>query len=60
VREINRYSPRKIVLAGGVGDARLSAVLKAGDVDTLVSAVEDLGIARASARDAEAITLSPR
>ena len=60
VRETNRYSPRKIVLGDGVGGERLSAVLKAGDVDTLVSAVEDLGIARVSARDSGAITLSRR
>jgi transmembrane sensor len=60
VRETNRYSPRKIVLGDGVGRTRLSAVLKAGDVDTLVSAVEDLGIARVVGRDAGAITLSRR
>jgi len=60
VRETNRYSPRKIILGEGLGREPLSAVLKAGDVDTLVSAVEDLGIARVSSRDAGAITLSRR
>jgi transmembrane sensor len=58
VRETNRYSPRKIVLSDpGVGRERLSAVLKAGDVDTLAAAVQDLGIAHASSRDAGSITL---
>jgi transmembrane sensor len=61
VRETNRYSPRKIVLRDpDVGRERLSAVLKAGDIDTLVSAVQDLGIAHASSRDAGSITLSRR
>jgi transmembrane sensor len=61
VRETNRYSPRKIVLSDpSVGRERLSAVLKAGDVDTLVAAVQDLGIARAVARDAGSITISRR
>jgi transmembrane sensor len=61
VRETNRYSPRKISLGDTqVGQQRLSAILKAGDVDTLTSAVRDLGIARVSSRDADTIVLSRR
>lgn len=59
VRETNRYSQRKILLGDSmVARARLSAVLKAGDIDTLVAAVQDLGIARISSRDVNGITLS--
>lgn len=61
VRETNRYSQRKIVLGDSVvARARLSAVLKAGDIDTLVAAVQDLGIARISSRDVNGITLARR
>jgi len=59
VRETNRYSQRKILLGDpAVARARLSAVLKAGDIDTLVAAVQDLGIARISSRDVNGITLA--
>ena len=47
VAEMNRYLATKIVIsAPAVADRRMSAVLKAGDVATFLSAVDAIGVAR--------------
>ena len=47
VAEMNRYSDKKIVLAGpGIGDAPILGVFKAGDVDAFVRALEEYHLAR--------------
>lgn len=47
VVELNRYLPEKIVIASpALADQRMSAVLKAGDVQTFLSALDAIGIAR--------------
>jgi transmembrane sensor len=57
--EMNRYSPRKIVIGDpGLADSRLSAVLRAGDSDTLISALSDLGMAKVASRDSREIVLT--
>lgn len=47
VRELNRYSASRIRIADiGIGQRRLSAVIRAGDVDTFARSVESLGLAK--------------
>ena len=47
VAEMNRYSDKKIVLAGpGVGEAPILGVFKAGDVDAFVRALEEYKLAK--------------
>ena len=47
VAEMNRYLATKIVIsAPAVAEKRMSAVLKAGDVTTFLSAVDAIGVAR--------------
>lgn len=47
VSEMNRYLATKIVInAPAVAEKRMSAVLKAGDVTTFLSAVDAIGVAR--------------
>lgn len=56
--EMNRYSQRKVVIGDArVADSRLNAVLRAGDTDTFISALSDLGIAKVASRDANTIVL---
>ncbi|MBB5986923.1 FecR family protein [Sphingobium lignivorans] len=46
VVEMNRYLPEKIVISSpAVADRRMSAVLRAGDVNTFLSAIDAIGIA---------------
>lgn len=45
VKEVNRYSSRRLIVDDQVGRHRLSAVLKAGDPSALVSAIVSLDIA---------------
>jgi transmembrane sensor len=57
--EMNRYSQRKIVIDDPeLAQSRLSAVLRAGDSDTLISALSDLGMAKVASRDASEIVLT--
>lgn len=47
VAEMNRYLATKIIIrAPALADQRMSAVLKAGDVTTFLSAVDAIGVAR--------------
>mgnify|MGYP003577558046 CR=1 FL=1 len=57
--EVNRYSSRKIIIGdAAVGKKRLSAVLDAGDMPTMVPAVEMLDLARATKRSDGSVVLS--
>ena len=57
--EANRYSRQKIVLADPhIASQRVSAVLTAGDIDTLVASLVDVGVAKVSARSPDAIVLA--
>jgi transmembrane sensor len=44
VAEMNRYSPRKIVLGQGLATRRISGVFASGDVDQFVRALEAYGM----------------
>ena len=47
VAEMNRYLSTKIVISTpAIAERRMSAVLKAGDVATFLTAVEAIGVAR--------------
>jgi transmembrane sensor len=47
VAEMNRYVSTKIVIgAPALADQRMSAVLKAGDISTFLSAIDTIGVAR--------------
>jgi transmembrane sensor len=59
--EMNRYGRRKVVISDPrLADSRLSAVLKAGDTETFVSAVCDLKLGRVVSRDANTVVLAAR
>ncbi len=59
--EMNRYGRQKVVIRDQrLADSRLSAVLKAGDTETFVSAVCDLKMGRVVSRDANAVVLAAR
>lgn len=61
VEEVNRYSNQKILIADTVvGDKRLSAILDAGDMATLLSAVEMLGFGHAQKRPDGSVVISSR
>lgn len=58
VEQVNRYSRRKLLIADpAINDKRLSAVLVAGDTDTLAGLLEGMGIARVVAEQTELIKL---
>lgn len=58
VAELNRYSDKKIVVAGaGIGDTPVSGTFRAGDVDSFVRTVEAYRIARAGSNTPAAIEL---
>lgn len=61
VAEVNRYSTTRIVISdASVGDRRLSAVLRAGDIQTLLDGVEGLELAHVVKRTPDLIELSGR
>jgi len=56
--EVNRYSSTKIVFADArTADGRLNAVLKVGDIDTFLSSVQQMGLAKVKARTDELVVL---
>ena len=60
VAEMNRYSPRRIVLSDpALGDTTFSGVLKADGADALVEALEGYRVARVARSDAQQIVLAP-
>jgi transmembrane sensor len=57
--QMNRYSQQKIVIADtALANSPLDAVIQAGDVNTLVSSLSDLGMARITARTPTTIVLA--
>lgn len=61
VLEMNRYARQRIVVADPrLANTQISAVLRAGDTDTLVSTLSDLGLARVASRDAGTVVLTAR
>jgi transmembrane sensor len=58
VKEMNRYTRRKIIIGdAAVGERKLSAVLKIGETETLLTSVQMLGIAKVQAVRGQDIVL---
>lgn len=58
IESLNRYSRRKIVIADpAIADGRMSAVLRAGDIDTFIQAVQTLGIGRVIRSDEHTVEI---
>lgn len=62
VEEMNRYTPRKIIITDeAVGQRRLSAVLKLGDAETFLSSVQILRMAQVqTTRGREILLTAPK
>jgi transmembrane sensor len=60
--EVNRYTSSKIVIGDpAIGQERLSAILKIGDTDTLISAIQMLHMAEVShPSDSEILLTAPK